>query len=66
MNADSDVTHRTLVQLATLFTLLSAALTFGIAWGVASSVVREQGEMLQRIDSRVTEMYCDGKPPGCR
>lgn len=22
--------------------------------------------MLQRVDGRVAEMYCDGKPPGCR
>lgn len=77
-----EVTTTELTRLFTLFTLVGGVFTFGVAWGAAkwsldSKVdAKEYAEhvkdfteyttVLRRIDTRVADMYCADKPPGCR
>lgn len=63
---------RKLIPLAS-WAFVVAAFSAGTAWATARAQTREQDsrlerieQMVRRVDSRVSEMYCADKPPGCR
>jgi hypothetical protein len=46
--------------------LISAIVAVTSAWAVTEYRVGRLESVVERIDNRIAEMYCDGKPPGCR